>query len=176
MMTSLVLTVIGPDRTGLVDSLSETLAAHGGNWEESRMTRLAGQFAGILLASVPVAKADALTRNLQELESEGLRVVVQRTLKEPPAAAHRILHLELVGQDHPGIVHDISHVLAARRINIDELTTHCSSASMSGETLFHANAQLSVPQEMATDELKAVLEGLANELMVDITLEDQPAQ
>ena len=175
MTVSVVLTVVGPDRPGLVGSLSEILAAHGANWLESRMARLAGQFAGVLLASVPEANADALLSHLQELDSEGLRLIVQRSGKEPPVRPHRMLHLELVGQDHPGIVHDISQALGSRRINIEELTTHCSSASMAGGTLFHASVRLHVPEDVATEELREILEGLANELMVDITLDEQPA-
>ena len=172
MPTSLVLTVIGPDRPGLVESLSETLAVHDGNWEESRMARLAGQFAGILLATVPTENANPLIRDLQNLEATGLYVAVEISAGEPPPEAYRMLHLELVGQDHPGIVRDISHALANHGINIDEFSSHCSSASMSGETLFHAAAQLRVPEDVTTDTLKAVLESVANELMVDITLDE----
>ncbi len=48
-MADLVLTLIGPDRPGLVEAVAEPIAAHGGNWLESRMAHLAGQFAGIVL-------------------------------------------------------------------------------------------------------------------------------
>jgi glycine cleavage system regulatory protein len=172
-MKLLVLTVMGSDRPGLVESLSEILASHGGNWEESRMARLAGQFAGILMARVPSAKTAALTRALEELISNDLRVTVEICAEDVPAPPCRALHLELIGQDHPGIVRDISHALASQGINIEELETHCSSASMSGETLFHAAAQLRVPKELPTERLQSVLEGLANELMVDITLDEE---
>lgn len=172
-MKLLVLTVMGPDRPGFVESLSETLAAHGANWEESRMAHLAGQFAGILLARAPAAKAAALLRDLEGLASHDLRVSVETCSEEAPSPPSRPLHLELLGQDHPGIVRDISHLLASHGINIDELDTHCSSASMSGETLFHATVRLQVPKEMPTEQLQSTLEGLANELMVDITLDEE---
>jgi glycine cleavage system regulatory protein len=172
-MKLLVLTVMGPDRPGLVESLSEILATHGGNWEESRMARLAGQFAGILTARVPAARTAALTQELQGSISDDLRITVEMGAEDIPLPPSRALHLELIGQDHPGIVRDISHALASQGINIDELDTHCSSASMSGETLFHAAAQLRIPKELPTEQLRSVLEGLANELMVDITLDEE---
>jgi glycine cleavage system regulatory protein len=174
-MTPLVLTVIGQDRPGLVESLSHTISTHGGNWLESRMSSLAGKFAGILLASVPEAHADALLNALRGLESKGLAIVVEKGATGESAMAHDAFRLELVGQDHPGIVRDIAHALASRGISIDELHTETRSASMSGEELFHATAQLHIPQDILPDELRDVLETLADELMVDIQLEAPPA-
>lgn len=174
MSTSLVLTLIGDDRPGLVDAVSAAVVEHGGNWLESRMACLAGKFAGILLADVPDANAEALRAALSDLQTQGLKIVVEFSAKPATLPAYRALHLNLVGQDHPGIVHDVSHVLANRGINIEELNTECSSASWSGERLFHATARLQVPRELSGDELQEVLEGLANELMVDITLDDTP--
>lgn len=174
MSTSLVLTLIGDDRPGLVDAVSAAVVKHGGNWLESRMACLAGKFAGILLADVPDANAKALRAALNDLQTQGLQVIVEFSTKPATLPAYRALHLNLVGQDHPGIIHDVAHALASRGINIEELNTECSSASWSGETLFHATAQLQVPRELSSDELQDVLEGLANELMVDITLDDAP--
>ena len=173
MMKSLILTVMGPDRPGLVQSLSHTVAKHGGNWEESRMARLSGQFAGILLVRAPDARIADMTRDLEALASEGLRVTLEVSTEEPAAPAYRTLHLELVGQDHPGIVREISRTLAAQGINIEALDSHCDSASMSGEMLFHATLQLRVPLTRTTEALKTALEELANELMVDITLDEE---
>src|SRR3954470_8605141 len=99
-MAALTLTLIARDRPGLVQSLSERIAAAGGNWLESRMARLAGQFAGILLVEVPAAEVERLGAGLQALASEGLRATVERGLGEEPPAPHRTLLLELVGQDH----------------------------------------------------------------------------
>jgi glycine cleavage system regulatory protein len=68
-MATLVLTVIGDDRSGLVSALSGVIADHGGSWERSQMARLAGKFAGIVVVSVPDAGADALIRDLGPLEA-----------------------------------------------------------------------------------------------------------
>lgn len=176
MMTSLVLTLIGEDRPGLVRALSEQVAALGGNWLESRMARLAGKFAGILLVSVPEANADALAAALRELESQGLRITIEKGIGEveTPVQGYRMLKLDLVGQDRPGIVRDISQALAGRGVSIEELTTEYISGSWSGENLFQAAARLRVPRNVALDELRELLEGLANELMVDIVLDEVP--
>ena len=165
---SLVLTIIGPDRPGLVEALSRTVADHGANWLESRMAHLSGQFAGIVRVSVAAERAEALGSALRSLES--LRVHVETATGAPDRDAPALL-LELLGQDRPGIVREVSHALAARGVNVEELETECSSAPMSGETLFRARARLRLPPEVAEDELRQLLEKLADELMVDVALD-----
>jgi len=142
MQRMLVMTVIGPDRTGLVDSVAGLVTEHGGNWLESRMSRLGGHFAGILRVEVPEDKEPQLAAALQKLQSRGLTVVVHPD--EPKAAppSARLSVLEIVGQDRPGIVRQISHALASFGVNVEELHTECLSAAMSGETLFKARATL----------------------------------
>lgn len=171
-MTILVLTVIGDDRPGLVDTLSATVAEHQGNWEESRMAQLAGKFAGILRLNVPQSRAEGLIQALEALRENGLYTTIEQGREIAPPA-RRTLHLELIGQDRPGIVHDIAHTLAANRVSIEELTTETRSASMGGGTLFEARATLAVPESVALDALRAGLEGLADELMVDLHLEQE---
>ncbi|HXZ96767.1 MAG TPA: ACT domain-containing protein [Burkholderiales bacterium] len=175
MRAAIVLTVIGPDRPGLVALLSQTVAAHEGNWLESRMMRLAGKFSGIVLVNVPRARVRELTEALSELEAHGNKFMIEVIGAGEALGDQRALSLELIGQDHPGIIRDISQALASCNINIEELVTKCVDASWSGESLFQAKARLRVPQDMPTDELRKILEALANELMVDITLEDEPS-
>jgi len=171
MQTHLVLTVIGPDRPGLVRAIAEEIAAAGGSWLESRMATLAGQFAGIVLASVPAAQADALVQRLDALHAQGLRLTIERGQQAPPPA-DRGLTLELLGQDRPGIVRDITRVLAAQRVSVQELETQTASGSFSGETMFKATARLALPRSASIDALRASLEQIANDLMVDISLQD----
>jgi glycine cleavage system regulatory protein len=174
MANSLVLIVIGPDRPGIVDALSTTIAAHGANWLESRMAHLAGHFTGLLRIEVPEAQAAALHRALRALETEGLRVLVETGAPTEPLGASRALTLELLGLDRPGIIRDVSHALSLRGVNVEELETRCESAAMSGETLFRARAQLRVPAGSGLDELRATLEKIAGELMVDLSLDEKP--
>ena len=170
MRTSLVLTVIGDDKPGIVEQVSDRILAAGANWEESRMARLAGKFAGILRVSVDAERAEALTDALRTLSAGGLTIVVERGTAG--SAAARTVHLDLVGNDREGIVRDISRAVARLGVNIEELETGVTSAAMSGDTLFRANAILRVPGDVTMAQLRAVLEALAGELMVDLTLDE----
>src|SRR5882724_5921732 len=160
MQRSLVMTIIGKDRPGLVDSVASLVAANDGNWIQSRMSRLGGHFAGILRAEVPREKEQSLLAALKKLEGEGLQVVVHPD--EPQATVKRPLSvLEIIGQDRPGINRDISHALAGYGVNVEELHTECVSAAMSGETLFKARATLNIPESCNLAELLKRLEKIA---------------
>ena len=171
MKSSVVLTIVSDDRPGIVESLSHLLEQHGGNWTESSMLSLAGKFAGILLASLPADRVEGFLAELKTLESKGMSIVAQRSQEVLPAAELREFTLDLVGQDRPGIVHDISEILTRHHVNVHELDTECQSASMSGEMLFLAKARMGVPPTASIEELRRDLEELANELMVDIRLD-----
>jgi glycine cleavage system regulatory protein len=168
-LVAVVLTVIGPDRPGIVELLSTTIAAHGGNWEQSRMAHLAGQFAGILRLTVPPDNVNALHRALDGLSNSGLRVVSEASAarERGPLRAYR---LSLVGDDREGIVRELSRALSARGVNLEELDTRCESAPMSGEQLFRAEALLHVPTSLEISELQKTLEALADDLMVELKL------
>jgi glycine cleavage system regulatory protein len=171
-MASLILTVVGPDRPGLVRALAQSVAAHGGSWLESRMARLGGQFAGIVMVEAP----DSLLDDLRALENEGLSIAVQSgTAAESPAPAGERLALEVVGNDRPGIVRDVARVLAEHGVNIEELATGVVNGSFSGETLFRATALISAPDQEAAAAIRAGLEFLGNEMMVDIHPADDEA-
>lgn len=170
MRSSLVLTVIGDDKPGIVEQLSDRILDVGANWEESRMARLAGKFAGLLRVSVDTANADALAARLTS-DVGGLKIVVQRS-GDTPAHAFRTIHLDLLGHDRPGIVRTISRALAQHEVNIEELETETTSAPMSGDTLFRARATLQIPPTITLERLREVLEALAGELMVDLSLQE----
>jgi glycine cleavage system regulatory protein len=172
MTTSLVLTIIGDDRPGLVERVSDVVAGHGGNWIESRLAKLAGKFAGVLRVNVADEQADALQRALGALADEGLSVVIEPTepTDEPPAWT---LTLELIGHDQPGIVRQVSGALASRGINVVELTTECFNAPWSGEAMFKARAKLAAPRETNVDALHDELDRISQDLHVDITLQPQ---
>jgi glycine cleavage system regulatory protein len=169
MSTFLVLTVIGDDKPGLVELLADTIARHSGNWLESNMAHLAGKFAGILRVSVADAHADALIADLQKLSSV-LRLVVEKVKLVDASARQRSLRLTLVGNDRPGIIKEISRALALQHVNVEELATQCTTAPMSGEALFNAQAELRVPADLDVNALQRQLEQLADDLIVEIAL------
>jgi glycine cleavage system regulatory protein len=171
MRNTLVLTVLAPDRTGLVEMLAQRIAAAGGNWEESRMARLAGQFAGILLVTCEAARGDELVAAMRALESAGLQITARVAQADPATAPGPRIQLALTGTDRAGIIRDVSRVLAERGVNVEELESEVSSAPMSGERLFTAHARLRVPPTLTLAELRASLEKLAGELMVDLSSE-----
>ena len=170
MMTSLVLTVIGPDKPGLVEMLAQTISDNGGNWLESGMSRLAGKFAGILICEVEESQIATLTTALEGLEAQGLKVTAERSDSHEACDQSQSFTLELVGHDKPGIVRDISSALAKRHVNVERLTTELVSGSMSAELLFKAEAELLGSADLDLDELQEALEGIASDLMVDISL------
>ncbi|NRA07085.1 MAG: ACT domain-containing protein [Myxococcales bacterium] len=171
MQVSFVLTVVGRDRPGLVEALAQIVASHGGNWLESRMAHLEGQFAGLLRVRVPAAGVEGLRNALLDLQNDGIRIVLSESGESTPGPAGPPVSLELVGHDRPGIVREIAAALAVRGINVEEFESHCTSAPMSGEVLFHARAELRVPESQSLEEVRATLEKIGNDLMVDVSLE-----
>ena len=171
MNTSIVLTILADDQTGIIQTVSSVLHKHGGSWTQSSMSSLAGQFAGILLASVPTANSLACQQELLGLGSRGLQVIAH--ICEPVTATveTRECVLDLVGNDRPGIVHEITSVLARHNVNVRALETVVEAASMAGGELFRARAELLVPSTADIGLLESELENLANDLMVDIRLE-----
>lgn len=169
MSTSLVLTVIGADRPGLVESLSRTLSDYGASWHESRMSRLAGKFAGILRVSVPSTHASPLEAALREHHADDLNVVVERGAERAEARTTRTVALELLGADRAGIVHAVTEALTLLGINVEDLETECLRAPMCGGMLFKASARLGLPDALDIEDLRHALEALTDELMVDIT-------
>ena len=171
MVATLVMTVIGPDRPGLVQLLAGRIADHGGNWLESRMCRLGGEFAGILSVEVDAKKSDELIKNLRTLEGSGLRVIVHAETSTLQPTKGSLATLELVGQDRPGILRSVSGVLAAHDVNVEELASERVSAPMGGGTLFKATAVVSVPSTASVAAIRGDLEKIATDLMVDLTLQ-----
>ena len=173
MITSLVVTIVGTDRPGLVSAVSDKAAEFGANWADSLMANLAGQFAGILLLHVPSRNADMLVAALKELDTDNLHVAIARGMAaSTPHKPARRIKLELIGQDRPGIIQHISSELTKYDVSIEKLQTRIASGAMSGEQMFRMDAVLMVPTVLSEDALRAALEGLANELMVDVSLDD----
>ncbi|BAN03208.1 glycine cleavage system protein R [Ilumatobacter coccineus] len=176
-MATVVLSVLGDDRPGLVDAVAQVVADHGGSWDRSHMSRLAGKFAGIVVVTIADDDAQALIDGLGPIRADGLLEVTASIATDPDAdsdptpGAVEPIELQLVGADRPGIVREIASVLAANDVSIIELVTATTSAPMAGEPLFEASLSLNVPPSLDLDRLRAALEDLANELMVDIDLD-----
>lgn len=171
--TSLVVTAIGHDRPGIVSLLAERAQGFGANWAGSRMTSIAGQFAGMVHLQVSSANASALIASLRGLEAEGLRVVIARSDAPSVPPGRRIVGLELVAPDRPGILRELSKHLATQNVSIEDLDTEIVAAAAPGQHLFKVKALLVAPESLSNDALRAALRTLADEMMVDIALDER---
>ncbi len=178
MAVSLVLTVIGPDRPGIVRLLAQTAERHGANWAASRLSKLAGEFAGMIHLEVPPAQADALVAALNALEPMGLRMAISRSARSGAADGVRGVTLDLIGDDRPGIVAKLTGLLAERGISIEHLHTELqgdalASGSAGGAAQrFKVGAHLLVPQGLSDQQLQRELGVLAHEMTLDVALGD----
>lgn len=171
MQVELVLTAIAEDRPGLVEKLATVIADHSGNWVDSEMARLGGEFAGILRVSLPKDCVGSLGQALGRLAESGITVTMREASPGAPRPG-RQARLDLTGQDHTGIVLEATRVLARQGVNVDALHTRVFPGSMSGEAMFHAEADVILPDGLALDDLRDALEVIAHDLMVDITLKE----
>lgn len=171
MKRFLVVTITCPDGPGIVQRVTDVVVAHGGNWEESRLARLGGDFAGIVMVSVPPERVDDLTTALVSLSNDEITVTVKGTSPGTPVArreGHTLCLLRLEGADHEGIVHDVSAYLAKQGVNVESMETELVAAPMSASPLFHLEAQLDVPPSITVDKLRDNLKLIGDQLGVDI--------
>lgn len=167
MTDYLVLTVIADDREGIVEQISQTIIEHGGNWMESSMARLAGKFAGILMVEVEPAKHADLEQALSSLSAHGIKIIVEQSAPSQEKDA-QVSCIEIVANDRPGIVGEISALLASNNVSLMSLETFCESTPMSAGMMFYAHTYLQLPEGMTADQLTDILESLSDDLMVEI--------
>ncbi len=172
MKTYLVVTITCPDRPGIVERITEKVVRFSANWEDSRMARLGGDFAGIVKISVATEHAPALTAALMKLADNETTIAVKATREDPSAkpAPFTLLDLQLTGADHEGIVHKVAAYLAKQGINVESMDTSVSRAPMSASPLFEMNAVIKVPSAISVEELCSSLQHLGEEMGVDIEL------
>lgn len=165
----LVITLFAEDRPGIVRSLSDTILEHGGNWLESSLSRLCGQFAGIIHVGVDAAKRKELVAGLKSLSTDGLNITIHTGVKElPDNTAENAVELIVEANDRPGIVEEISSALAAINVNVEQMETSCESASMAGYQMFLASLWVALPNGCDTEQLEQALENVSDDLIVSI--------
>ena len=175
MYTSLVVTMTGTDRPGIVQQMAQVLAECNGHWTEGRMAKLSGQFAGVVRVQVQEARRDDLRQAMQALCGDELQLVVLDEVGEAKrcegsSVRQQALRLDLVGADRPGIVRDISAILARQEVNVEELSTEISDSAMAAQPLFRASAELRADANLDIDALRTELEALSDELIIDLSV------
>lgn len=172
MQSHLVFTVISKDRPGLVDRLADAIASAGGNWVESSMARLGGEFAGIVSVDIDTASLADLEARFAALEGEGFSISRRSGDRRAAEPEGKLAHIDLVSQDHPGILRKVTRVLADHQVSIELLETAVVPGSMSGEALFKATADLRLPVGLSQATLAEALQATAADMMADINLID----
>ncbi len=173
MSDTLIITFIAEDRPGVVEQVSDVVEAHGGNWLESRMAHLAETFAGVARVEVAKAKSDALSKALSALGEDGFQVMGRIAGDKPAAASGPVIAFEIVGPDHPGIVHELTRTIAGLGVSVEEMETRIEGAPHGGGTLFHAETSVRLPAGLSEDDFRDALEDSANALVVDIVIADE---
>jgi len=170
-MIELLLTLTGPDQTGIVANLARITTDAGGNWLDSRMMRLGGHFSGLVRVALPDNKTAAFSDETQSfLEERGFQAAIHELSETPAPERGRSFAIRVSGQDHPGIVHGIFTVFKESGVNVEELSTGLTAAPWSGTPIFEAEARLFVPVSISLDKLQEDLEALAEDLLVEIGL------
>lgn len=169
MANDMILTIAGEDRPGLVERVAGVVAAHGGNWLESRLIQLGGHFAGVVRVEVPGSAHAALRADLAALARDGLSVAAIPA-SGAAVVGGREVRVHVTGLDHPGIVSQISATVARAGLNVEEFESGVISAPMSGEPLFTASMRLAGPASADVRGLSKALEMLSSELMVEISI------
>lgn len=172
-MTRLILSVTGSDRPGLTEALAGAVVSAGGNWLESHLSRLGGLYVGSVLVEVEAGQLEALRAAVREADAQGLEVRISPAVEAPPAEGETV-RFGLVGQDRPGIVHQVTAVLSRLGANIEDFDTRLSVEPHSGAPLFHMEARLRLPSGLSADQVQAALEDISAEIMVDVSV--APAQ
>jgi glycine cleavage system regulatory protein len=170
MTKDIVIGFIGEDQPGIISLMSQAVVKHGGNWQASRMSRLAGFFSGIAEIQIDEEEIPSLTQSLEALE--GLSISILNALTPEPAAASQLMRLNIIGPDRKGILSDVSRKLAGESINVVEMQTSIGPAPMSGEPMFTADAEVVIPLGTDIDDLTTQLNLIADDLGVDVLIED----
>lgn len=171
MRAQAVLTLTGPDRVGIVEEMTGALLELGTNVETSRMARLGGEFAVLMLVSLPAEKLSGLEDALAGLAEHGYRITVVPTEEHPTVVRTRTVayRIDVTGADHEGIIHDIAHGLSKLGINIESMETSTSPEPASGTPLFSMRAVVAVPPELAESDWRSALSDAGDKANVDVT-------
>jgi len=165
----IIITLFAKDRPGIVRALSDTVLANEGNWLESSLSRLCGQFTGIVHIAIESGNKASLVAALNTMNDDGIHVTVRDAegVKTDDIEVNG-LQILVEANDRPGIVKEITEALASENVNVDNIDTEVESASMAGYQIFRAHMFLAMPDDLSEDDLEEVLESVSDDVMVSI--------
>lgn len=167
MSKSLVITLIGEDRPGIVEAISGVITDYQGEWVESRLANLSGKFTGILRVNFPESEVNSAMECLKQNPIDGLTLHIEEVNVEPTVQAGECIDFEIIGHDKPGIVHRVSSLLVANNATINSLDSEVFDAPMTGEKLFQSNISICVSDIDRLDEMCDEIEKLGVELVIN---------
>jgi glycine cleavage system transcriptional repressor len=176
MRKGLIITTVGRDRPGIVDRVTGLIFTAGGNVEDSRMAILGGDFALMVFVSGPDESLGAIRERMSGLAQElGLLHQVRETRRAQPGEPdgpprYRPYRLSAVAMDHPGIVHQVAHLLAGHGVNVASLETRLTLAPTTGTPVFSLVLEAQVPLTLPIARLRAELAELASRNDLDLDL------
>ena len=173
-MALMVLSVVGSDRPGLTRAIADAVYAADGNWLESHLSRLGGKYVGSVLVELPAERLGELEAAARAIDAVGLTVAIVPAAGETERTGQP-LGIEIVGQDRPGIVREVTTVLAGLDVNIEDFTTAIEDSAWSGAPLFRGRARLRIPSGLSTDQVREALERISGEIMVDFSVQAETA-
>lgn len=170
MDRAVILTVVGSDRPGLTRAIAEAVYAAGGNWLESHLSRLGGKYVGSVLIELPEERLHELQAAVGGIDAFGIKVDIIAAA-EADEHSGELLGIDIVGQDRPGIVREVTSVLAGLDVNIEDFSSKIEGSAWSGAPLFRAKVQMLLPAGLSIDEVRTALEAISSEIMVDFDSE-----
>ncbi len=173
MRKNLVMTITGNDRVGLVEEITKVVLDFGGNVDSSKMARLGGEFAMLMLVSVPATQFENLREGVRGLQDEGYKVVTRETERGASAkfSGWNSFEIQVNGADNEGLIHEITSHLAELGVSIETMDTGMEPAPMSGGMLFTMTAVILAPPHLDLDTLQDELEEVGDQLNIDTEVE-----
>ncbi len=176
MKSRMILSAIGQDRPGLTQALADAVLAAGGNWLESHLSHLGGQFVGAVLVELEADRLDDLERAVRTVDERGLHVKAIPAGDPQPPATGDVVRIDLVGQDRPGIVREVTAALAPLGANIEDFVSVTENGAWSGERLFRATAKATLPAGTTLGQVQDALEAISAEIVADLTFSKAKAR
>jgi len=168
----LVISALGKDRPGIVDSLSKAILDDGGNIADSRMTVLGGEFAILLMVEGNWNTLNRLEQAISGLEQTlGLTIISKRTEGRSIGSKRLPYAVEVVALDHPGIVHHLASFFSNREINIEDLATASYAAPHTGTLMFSVHMTVGIPADIHIGTLRDEFLEFCDSMNLDAVLE-----